>query len=198
MFSVATLTLASPVYLRLWEGPGLAGMLWLVLLLQALPTAGLVLADVWLEGRWRRAWYGWRGVLLAASLVTVVRQAQIYFRMPTSPVAWLLVAACVAAILGLLRVGGVSLSRFLVAFAPGVLVWTLVTGYTLWPPSDRTVRHAAPSPPPAVFVLLFDELDRDAVMPGGRVRPELPNFRRLLERSRAFADATANYGTTCP
>ncbi len=198
MFSVATLSLASPVYLRLWESPGLDGLLRSIVLLQILPTIGLILIDVWLERRWRRVWWGWRGALCALCVLTVARQTQVSFRLPIASGRSVLLVACVVVGLVLLAVRHIAVSqRVLVASAPGLLVWTFALGYHLLPVTQRTTRQAPLPKPPAVFVLLFDELDRDVVMPQGRVLPELPNFRRLVERSRAFGDATANYGWTC-
>jgi len=198
MFSVATVTVASPVYLRLWESPGPDGLLRLMVLLQILPTTGLILIDVWLERRWRRVWWGWRGALCAFCVLTSARQAQVSSRLPIASGRSVLVVACVVVGLVLLAVRHSAVSqRVLVASAPGLLVWTFALGYYLLPVTQRTTRQAPPPKPPAVFVLLFDELDRDVVMPQGRVLPELPNFRRLVERSRAFGDATANYGWTC-
>lgn len=199
MFSVATLALATPVYIRLLESPGLTALLWLAVLVQVLPTIGLVLVDVGIERRWRGAWWGWRGTLVAVCLVAAVRQTQVSFRLMASTTAWTLVPLCGVA-LGVLALSirHVTVSQqFLAALAPALLVWTVSTGYDLLPTAARTPLQTPPARRPAVFVLLFDELDADLVMPHGTVRAELPNFRRLAEGSRSFTDATANYGSTC-
>jgi hypothetical protein len=197
-FSVATLAIASPVYFRLWESPGLSGLLRLFVVLQVLPATAMTLADLWLERRTPRLWRAWRVALVAVCLLGLARQLQISLGLPTSSRASAMLAAATG--LGLILLAVVSSrvgERFLVAFAPVLGVWTLIVGHAFLPTAQRTARQAAPANPPAVFVLLFDELDRDVVMPGGRVLDELPNFRRLAESSRVFTDATANYGWTC-
>jgi hypothetical protein len=198
MFSVATLAIASPVYTRLWESPGAGGLLRLVLLVQVLPTIGLTLIDAWLLRGSRRAWSVWRGVLAAVCLFAVIRQAQLSLRVSALSWASTVLVSCAVAALGLLVLRSTpAVHRFLAAFAPGLVAWTLFTGYTLLPAFARVPRDAAPTNPPAVFVLLFDELDRDMVLTRDGVPASLPGFRRLVERSRVFADATANYDSTC-
>jgi len=46
MFSAATLTLATPVYVRMAESPGLVATLRLIVLLQILPTVVLFIVDL--------------------------------------------------------------------------------------------------------------------------------------------------------
>ena len=198
MFSVATLTLASPVYFLLWESPGLGGLLRLGMLLQVVPTTGLVLADWWLERRQRAVWNVWRGALVVFCLLALARQLQSFFRLPVLSRAEMPLVAGVVVGLSLLAIRHKAVcERFLSAFAPSLVVWTLLIGYWFLPANQHTMRQVTPANPPAVFVLLFDELDREMVMPGGQVAAGLPNFRRLAEGARAFSDATANYSWTC-
>ncbi len=200
MFSAATLTLATPVYVRMAESPGLVATLRLIVLLQILPTVVLFIVDLWLERRSPRAWRAWSTAVSAACLLTVARQAQISFRMPVPGTsgAMLLVTAAIVGLVGVLAGRYVfAARRFLAALGPALLVWTILMGYGLRPPATRATQEASSPPPPAVFVLLFDELDRDVVMSNGRVRPEFPNFVRLAARGRVFADATGNYAHTC-
>lgn len=201
MFSATTVLLASPVYLRLAENAGPWALLSLIVQLQIVPTAALVLVDAWLERGWPQGWRGWRVALCAACLLALLRQVQVSFRIPVPADAWsnMLVAVGVFVLVGALAWAGASLVlRFLAACAPALLVWTIIMAYTVAPPPARASQPARSSKPSRpVFVLLFDELDRDAVMTDGRVRLELPNFARLAARAAVFADATANYGHTC-
>jgi hypothetical protein len=200
MFSVATLTLASPVYLRMAENPGFPSLLWLAVQLQVLPTAVLLVADVWFERASFRAWRRWRAVMVAACVVAVARQLQVSFNVPSPSGAWanVLVAVGVLVCAGILATYCASvIARFLTACAPALIAWTIVMAYTFVPPPARAAQEAHASRPLAVYVLLFDELDRDVIMTDGRVGPEWPNFARLARSACVFADATANYAHTC-
>lgn len=200
MFSVATLTLASPVYLRMMESPGVGAQIAMIAALQIVPAVGLALVDAWLDRRVPRGWRLWRVLLAAGCLLAVARQAQLFFRLPTPSERWtaILLVAAIAVVAGVVALGAArAAGRFLAALAPGLVVWTIVIMVSLWPPAARAAPPTRAERPPAVFVLLFDELDRDIVMPDGRVREDLASFRRLAQRSRLYVDATANYAHTC-
>ena len=200
MVSVATLTLGSPVYLRMAENPGPSSLLWLALLLQILPAAGLLVVDIWLERVSPRGWRRWRTGLCAVSLLAVARQGQVSFNLPSPSGAWanmLVGAGAVLCAVVLATLGRATMTRFLAACAPALVAWTIVMAYTFVPPPARAAQGGQTPPPLAVFVLVFDELDRDAIMTDGRVKSGLKNFARLAARGRVFADATANYGYTC-
>jgi len=199
-FTVATLALGSPVYLRMAENPGLPSLLWLALELQILPAAALFTLDAVLEQVSPRGWRRWRAVLCAVCVLAVARQVQVSFNVPSPSRAWAtLLAGVIAVVLAvaLAACGRAMLTRFLAACAPALAMWTILIGYGLVPPQARAAQPAVGPRPLAVFILVFDELDRDIIMTNGRVRPQWPNFARLAARSRVFADATANYGYTC-
>ena len=127
MFSVVTLTLASPVYLRVWESPGLGGLFRLVLLLQVLPAVGLVLIDVWLA---RRApGTRWRSALCIVCLLSVARQAQVSFRLPIESTTSVLLAVCSVVGLGMLVIRGLSVIQRGFARTVGGSAWVIV----VWP-----------------------------------------------------------------
>jgi sulfatase-like protein len=201
LFSVATLAFASPVYLRLADTPGVSSFLWLAVQVQVLTTAALAAADLWLERASPRAWRGWRVVLCVVCLVAVLRQVQISFHVPAPSGAWTGGALTAGILVGagwLARSGVAMLTTFLTACAPALLVWTVLMAQVSLPAPARAVPAARVSARPlAVFVLLFDELDRDVIMRDGRVDAAWPNFARLAARARVFADSTSNYAHTC-
>jgi hypothetical protein len=202
MFTVATLALASPVYLRLLESPGPARLLGLVVLVQLAPTLALWLVDLVLARRapppLRRVW---RGALYLTAVLAVCRQAQVSLRLPGAPAS---IAEPV--VMGLAFVVGAILvmasfrvlGTFLVAFALPLVAWTLYVLVTLDRGTPARTEGVTADAGPPVFVLLFDGLDPAALMRDGRVRADWPAFRRLADRSLAFTDATANYANTCP
>lgn len=78
----------------------------------------------------------------------------------------------------------------------------------LWRPWDVREQSTLPAPPvearsgrPFVVVVIFDEWSWFRVAPGGEPSPELPNFRRLAERSvllREARSAGPATGTSIP
>ena len=202
MFSVATLAIASPVYLRLLESPGLAPLLRLALLVQILPAIALWLVDLALLRLAPVAvWRAWRGVLYLIVVMSFGRQAQVSLKLQgevggvAEPVvmAFALLAGVTVVVLAFRALG-----LYLAAFALPLAAWTLYVSAMLGsfnPP--RTARVAAASGPP-LFVLIFDGLDREVFSHDGRVRKDWPALRRLADMSVSYTDATTNYGNTCP
>lgn len=202
MFSVATLAVASPVYLTLLERPSLLLALRFAFYLQVVPTAVLTIADLALT-RLRKSttWCArWRAMLYFIALLAFMRQAQAWSGVVPHG---LIIVAILLGLVALAALAHRAIGVFLAAFAPALVLWTFYIGYTNVvfdsPSTARGVSagrsHDNHGPP--VFILLFDELDRGILMPFGHVEAEFPNFRRLAEDSVIFTNSTSNYWKTC-
>jgi hypothetical protein len=204
MFTVATVSFASPVYLRFIEFPGLPEGLRLIVYLQAIPTVMLMLLDHGMARAGRKWQTVWRIALASVAFVSLVRQAQMVF---DAGGKWfdidyrLLVPIVVAGLLVLAVLTRRSVPAVLVALGPAMAIWTVVWGYYLYSlspspglPPGAAFPHDSGRP---IFVLLFDELDPAAIMSSGHIGADWPNFRRLAAESAYVVDATSNYGSTC-
>lgn len=198
MFSVATLAVASPVYLTLLEHPSLSLAFRLAFYVQVVPTAVLTIADLALTRLTKSAiwWARWRAVLYFIALLGFVREVQVWSEVVPRR---LIVVAILLGLVALVILARPAIGVFLAAFAPALVLWTLYMGYTnvVFAPPSTARGVSADSHGPPVFILLFDELDRGVLMPSGHVEAEFSNFRRLSEDSVVFTNSTSNYWKTC-
>lgn len=64
------------------------------------------------------------------------------------------------------------------------------------PRTTNSLQQAEKAPLPSLYLILFDELSREAVFSQEKVRESLPSFMALSEQSLVPAAATTNFDTT--